>query len=187
MRRIGCEKSAQGMTMSIGKYFVCAAATFVLIFAAAASARASSIGVFGYVVDSELGPIFSVENTSDGEFSDVLVRLFDGAFDVRDLTLGTVDPFSLQQTIDDLTILPTPFDHATLEFSYSLPGTLTVQELAGLSLDPGGTVGNTTSVSIDFAPAAQPVPEPATILLVAVGGALVIRARGRRERPRTSC
>jgi hypothetical protein len=176
----------------------CASALALLLGAAPASA--APIGVFGLVVDSDLGPIFSVENFSpDGSFSDIVVHLFDGTTDLLDLGLANVDPFGLQQSFDDVTALS--FDRATLDLSYSVAGSLTLHELVGLSFaydpllqiqdpfDPtqftvGGFVGTSTSVAIDFEPlpSPQPVPEPASLTLVACGLLGILGAR-RRTRP----
>ncbi len=173
--------------MSIRKIVAAAIVGFVVTILAAAPAQATSIGAFSFVVDPELGPILSVENFSAGIFSDVVIHLL-GATDTTDLSLGVVDPFGLQQTTQDITALSFPFDRATLNLSYSLAGSLTLNELSGLSFSADsivGYTGPTTSVSIDFdAPAPQPVPEPATILLVGAGALIVARARALGARPR---
>ncbi len=181
--------------------WACASALALLFTAVPASA--TTIGVFGFVVDSGLGPIVSVENLSAGTFSDIMVHLFDGANDVFDLSLLDVAPFDPpQQSFEDLTALS--FDRATLDLNYSLPGSVTLHDLTGLSfsfdpllpdpLDPttpipgGGWLGTSTSVAIDFTePAPQPVPEPASLFLVASGVVAVAGARARaRAKPRGS-
>jgi hypothetical protein len=175
------------------------AAALVVTLLAATPAHATTIGAFSYIVDSGLGPIFTVEDFSGGAFSDVVIHLFDATGDTTAINLGVVDPFSLQQTTgdltqttDDLTALPFVFDRATLDLTYSLAGSLTLYELTGLSfsIDPiagySGPISDPNpSVSIDFEPAApQPVPEPATILLVGAGALIAVGARRVRLKPR---
>ena len=183
----------------------CACATALALLFTAAPASATTIGVFGFVVDSGLGPIISVENLSAGTFSDVVVHLFEGSdvTSVLDFTLADATPLDpLQQSFQDLTALS--FDRATLDLIYSLPGSVTLHDLTGLSfsfdpllpdpLDPttpipgGGWFGTSTSVSIDFTePAPQPVPEPASLFLLASGVISVAGVRARaRAKPRGS-
>jgi hypothetical protein len=181
--------------------WACASALAVLFTAAPVSA--TTIGVFGFVVDSALGPVISVENLSaGGTFSDVVVHLFDGTNDVFDLNLLDVSAFGLQQSVDDLTTLS--FDRAALDLNYSLAGSVALHDLTALSfafdpllpdpLDPttaipgGGWFGTSNSVTIDFTEAGpQPVPEPASLFLVASGLIGVIGARARaRAKPRGS-
>lgn len=159
---------------------LCCAALLTLAITTSANA-APIIGAFSYDVDLDLGPVFTIENTSDvmlapgGTFTNTIVHLFSGATSVFDITFGDLGP-GIYQSPDDLTGLA--FDSAVLGLAFSLPGTIQISPLIGLTFagDPGGFTGSLVSTPIDFtAKSATPVPEPSTLLFMATGLALGAR------------
>ncbi len=148
-----------------------------LIGGGARSAWAIPVGEFAWQPDEGFGETFSVANFSPdylpaGEsFFDVFIRLMysDGTF--AELGLGDVAPGDSVQTTESLSDLE--IQAASLELSFPL-GQVTFESL---------TVADSFSL-IDFAqnpddPSA--VPEPSSLVLVAVGAASALLGGWRRR------
>lgn len=168
----------------------------VILLAGVKSASATPIGLFRYEIDDAAGPLFKIFNESfnlpaGAAFTDVKIHLSLGATAVADINVDSSIDIGFQvQTIDDLTF---PFDAAVLEFGFAQPGTVDSATLSltalGFSGDAdSGFVGEPQQIVIEFSPAAppsqqpDPIPEPATLLLTSLGGAIVAAKRLRQKR-----
>ena len=178
----------------------CASGLALLLNALPASA--TTIGSFAYLLDPNFGPVFQITNDSDlflgspgGTFLNGELLVFDSANAlVDDLTIS--DPI-LSGPDNALQLSSSLFElvngYATLNLNFSIPGAVSIAPLNGLiiSFDPDSALYSGTftdpdpknSVFIDFTPDVppSPVPEPATVFLLAPGLALLIRARSRTK------
>jgi len=139
-----------------------------------------------------------------GTLSDVTLTLYSGgavdssgafsfASEIASLTFSTIDSSgSLTPLIAPLgfttlacTDSPTcgtgydalpAFDSAVLTAAFSLPGTLSIAPLLGLTVASDDPFYS-PFVAIEFTPAETPVPEPGTLVLVAIGCAACLRRR----------
>jgi hypothetical protein len=163
-------------------------------------AHAVPIGVFSWFSECEalVGPCFQIDNFSADElfslptiglagqsFMNVLVHIVSDP--VHDpFTIGTIPsesdgvipPGLSAQTTADLTGIVTTLASLTLDFA--LPGLIAlIDGETGAVLE--GLTSPDTSATIEFTPAAQPVPEPGTLLLVASAATVLAFRRARRR------
>lgn len=150
-------------------------------------ASAATLGTFEWVYDVLFasGSTFSVTNESDDSFSDVVVDLYapEATVPFQSLAFGTIVGGTIAQNIEDLSFLLVPQDidraHLTL-----VVGT----EVIALDLLATALTGESTDLlatSIDIVAADPPpthIPEPPTLLLLAIGlgGFACYRRRARR-------
>jgi hypothetical protein len=177
---------------------------FLLILTAApVFATPVIVGAFDYQLDPTFGPVLTVEDYAGSpvSFTSMVAHLFDGSTDVEDFTF-TPTPLLAggfpPQGFDLLGLTGLSAGHATLDLSFAGPaGSIQVGSLTGLSFtqDSAGVYSGTfctscdpnapvpaNSTLIDFTPAAIPVPEPTTLLLVGSGLVAAIRRRARGSR-----
>jgi hypothetical protein len=184
---------------------------FVCALLPAIPASAAAIGSFAYTLHPQAGPIFTITNDSQvlaalglgpGTFLDGRVQVFDGASLVEEMAFGLspLDPGSVDagngiQFVSGLSSLTD--GTALLSLTFSVRGSITIAPLASLSfrsdpngLDPGDpsiiyagtfTDPESNTTPIDFTPAAEPIPEPSTLLLLGAGAVGLIRLRVKRR------
>ena len=148
------------------------------------------LGTFEWVYDTSLDSIstFKVTNESGDQFEDIFVDLYepDALDPFRSLSLGTLeaggDP--LQYFEDIVLTVPGQLDRAHMRFN--LGTSVITADLFAEALT--GETPTLAVAAVDFfAPEAQPVPEPSTLLLLSSAlGVLGLRRKRGHRAPRVA-
>jgi hypothetical protein len=147
----------------------------IAFLAVAGRAHAAPIGSFDWVHDVLFGTgsVFFVINDSANTFEDASVDLFaPGATNpFQTLSLGDVLPGAFVQSIDDLSFLLVPFDLDRVQLTLSYDSNRVSVDLLSSSMlgDPDLFLAASTSIPEPT----RTVPEPSTLLLLAVAAGIV--------------